>query len=116
MYNYVDDNTLSYADQDYYILINVLENKSSILILWFNINCMQANPCEFQAVAVGKKAYVKEPVFHIESANISCDEVVKLLDIDIDYQLNLDKHVKNICRKASQQLSVLKRIGFFSII
>ena len=77
---------------------------------------MQANPCEFQAVAVGKKAYVKEPVFHIESANISCDEVVKLLGIDIDYQLNLDKHVKNICRKASQQLSVLKRIVFFSII
>jgi hypothetical protein len=40
-------------------------------------------------------------------------EVVKLLGIDIDYQLNFDKHIKNICRKASQQLSVLKRIGFF---
>jgi hypothetical protein len=39
--------------------------------------------------------------------------VVKLLGIDIDYQLNFDKHIKNICRKASQQLSVLKRIGCF---
>jgi hypothetical protein len=38
---------------------------------------------------------------------------VKLLGIDIDYQLNFDKHIKNICRKASQQLSVLKRIGCF---
>jgi hypothetical protein len=38
-----------------------------------------------------------------ESANISCDEVAKLLGIDIDYQLNFDKHIKNICRKASQQ-------------
>ena len=46
--------------------------------------------------------------------NISCNEVVKLLGIDIDYQLNFDKHIKNICRKASQQLSVLKRIGCFS--
>ena len=53
------------------------------------------------------------PSFYIESANISCDEVVKLLGIDIDYQLNFDKHIKNICRKASQQLSVLKRIGCF---
>jgi hypothetical protein len=74
---------------------------------------MQTNPDKFQAIAVGKKTYAKEPVFYIESANISCDEVVKLLGIDIDYQLNFDKHIKNICRKASQQLSVLKRIGFF---
>ena len=72
-----------------------------------------ANPGKFQAIAVGKTTYAKEPVFNIESANISCDEVVKLLGIDIDYQLNFDKHIKNICRKVSQQLSILKRIGFF---
>jgi hypothetical protein len=28
LYNYVDDNTLSYADQDYNTLINVLEKES----------------------------------------------------------------------------------------
>jgi hypothetical protein len=44
LYNYADDNTLSYADQDYNTLINVLEKESSILIEWFNFNCMQANP------------------------------------------------------------------------
>jgi hypothetical protein len=67
LYNYADDNTLSYADQDYNTLINVLEKESSILIEWFNFNCMQANPDEFQAIAVGKKTYAKEPVFNIES-------------------------------------------------
>ena len=40
LYNYADDNTLSYADQDYNTLINVLEKESSILIEWFNFNCM----------------------------------------------------------------------------
>jgi hypothetical protein len=35
------------------------------------------------------------------------------LGIDIDYQLIFDKHIKHICHKASQQLSVLKRIGCF---
>ena len=39
------------------------------------------DPDKFQTIAVGKKTYVKEPVFNIESANISCDEVVKLLGI-----------------------------------
>jgi hypothetical protein len=32
-----------------------------------NINCMQANPDKFQAIAVGKKTYAKEPDFNIES-------------------------------------------------
>jgi hypothetical protein len=53
----------------------------------------------------------KTPVFKIDSAEITCDEVVKLLGID--YQLNFNYHIKNICRKASQQLNVLKRIGCF---
>jgi hypothetical protein len=37
------------------------------------------DPDKFQTIAVGKKTYVKEPVFNIESANIACDEIVKLL-------------------------------------
>jgi hypothetical protein len=48
------------------------------LIEWFNINCMQANPDKFQAIAVGKETYAKEPVFNIESANIY--HVMKLLN------------------------------------
>ena len=42
---------------------------------------------------------------------IECEDVVKLLGIDIDFQLKFGKHVNNLCRKASQQLAVLKRIG-----
>jgi hypothetical protein len=53
------------------------------------------------------EAVAKTPVFKIESAEITCDEVVKLLGIDIDYQLNFNYHIKNICRKASQQLNVV---------
>ena len=34
-----------------------------------------------------------------------------ILGIEIDYQLNFDVHVSSICRKASQQLNVLKRLG-----
>jgi hypothetical protein len=63
LYNYADDNTFSYADQDYNTLINVLEKESSILIEWFNINCMQANTDKFQAMLfaieiVNKKQYL----------------------------------------------------------
>ena len=32
------------------------------------------------------------------------------MGIDIDYQLKFDQHTSNLCRKASQQLNVLKRL------
>ena len=41
---------------------------------------------------------------------ISCDEMKLLLGIDIDYQLNFDKPIKDICHKSFAKLSVLKRI------
>ena len=35
------------------------------------------------------------------------------MGIDIDYQLKFDQHISNLCRKASQQLNVLKRLGSY---
>jgi hypothetical protein len=55
---------------------------------------MQANPEKIQAIAVGKKSFDKSPSFQIGTANISCDEVVKLLGVDIDFMLNFDCHIK----------------------
>jgi hypothetical protein len=48
---------------------------------------------------------------HIQNSDLTCEKTVKLLGIEIDYQLNFDAHVSSICRKASQQLNVLKRLG-----
>ena len=57
-------------------------DKIYALIELFNITCMQSNPYKFQVISVGKKTYTKGPVFNIESANISCDEIGKLLGVD----------------------------------
>ena len=74
---------------------------------------MQANPDKFQVLAVGKKTFEKSPSMQIQNSNLSCETVVKLLGIDIDYQLNFDLHISNLCRKASQQLNILKRLRPF---
>ena len=36
---------------------------------------------------------------------------MKLLGVDIDFNLKFDCHIQNICKKAGQQLNVLRRIG-----
>jgi hypothetical protein len=75
---------------------------------------MQANPDKFQvlAVPVGKKTYEKRPTINIQNFELTCEDSVKLLGIEIDYQLNVDTHISTICRKASQQLNI-KRLGQF---
>jgi retron-type reverse transcriptase len=50
LYNYADDNTLSYADTNINKLIKTLEEESKILINWFSINKMKANPENVQAM------------------------------------------------------------------
>ena len=47
----------------------------------------------------------------IQNSTLSCEETVKLLVIEIDYQLNFDIHISSICKKASHQLNILKRLG-----
>lgn len=75
------------------------------------MNKMQANPDKFQVLAVGKKTFEKNPSRHIQNPNLTCEKTVKLLGIEIDYQLNFYVHISSICRRASQQLNVLKRLG-----
>ena len=65
LYNYADDNTLSYVNDNYEKLTDILEKESSVLIDWFKFNCMQANPDKFQVIAVGNKTHAKIPVFKI---------------------------------------------------
>jgi hypothetical protein len=72
---------------------------------------MQANPEKFQVLAVGKKTFDKNLKIWIQNSTLSCEETVKLLGIEIDYQLNFDIHISSICRKVSQQLNILKRVG-----
>jgi hypothetical protein len=69
---------------------------------------MQANPYKFQFLAVGRKTYDKIPSIHIQNFNLTCESTVKLLGIDIDYQLNFDAHISTICRKASQLMPLKK--------
>ena len=74
---------------------------------------MKANPDKFYAICIGKKTHDNIESFQIGKTNIKCDDSVTLLGINIDYMLKFDAHVSEICKKASKQLAVLKRLGGF---
>ena len=72
---------------------------------------MKANPDKFQTLALGWKTFENKPKFKIGEAEIECEETVKLLGVEIDYNLKYDTHISAMCKKASQQINALKRIG-----
>ena len=92
-------------------MIFKLSEDSVLLIRWFLNNKMKANPEIIQAIAVGEKTKDEDVAFNLENNVIKFEENVKLLGVTIDFQLNFNVHVSNICKSASTQLNVLKRIG-----
>ena len=113
IYNYADDNTLSFIYHNLEVFKNVLEDESYILIDWFFKNFMKANPTKFQAICIGKNAHDSFTSFNIDSVEIKCEDNATLLGINIDFMLRFDDHVSEICKKASKQLAVLKHLGRF---
>ena len=73
----------------------------------------ESQPDKFQAICIGKKAHDNIESFQIGQTNIKCEENVTLLGINIYFMLKFDNHVAEICKKASKQLAVLKRLGSF---
>ena len=76
LFNYADDNYLSFSLPDFVTLLTVLEQESRVLIDWFSRNCMEANPEKFQAFAVGEKTYGEKPTFKTGETEIECEKTV----------------------------------------
>ena len=93
-------------------LREILQGESILLIQWFTQNLMKANADKFQAICIGQKSHDAISSFKLNATFIKCDDNVSLLGVDIDFMLNFNDHISDICRKASQ-LAVLKRIGRF---
>ena len=57
-----------------------------------------------------RKTHEKNLSFMLQGNKIDCEYEVKLLGVTFDFKLTFNSHVSHICKKASQQLNVLKRI------
>ena len=58
---------------------------------------MKANPDKFQAIPIGKKTKNENISFNLNSNIIKCEDEVKLLAVTIDFELNVNTHIANIC-------------------
>ena len=109
LYNDADYNTRPHFDT----MKQTLDAGGSALVDWFAANQMEATPDKYQGIAVGKKAYALKPTFNFKGADIECTDDLKLLGVTIDYRLNFDKHISNLCKRQHVKSTVLRRVTFF---
>ena len=109
VYNYADDNTLSYCHEDILLVKEKLELASEQAITWFKSNYMKANPDKFQAICFSRNNAQVD--FQIETNTIKNNEVVKLLGLNIDKKLSFSQHISIITKKAARQINALQRIS-----
>ena len=111
IYNYADDNCVSYAHNDIDIIKNVLECDVKKMLYWFKINSLEANLSKFQSMLL-KNKNVNAEDFNIIVDNDTIDLTVSMnvLGINIDDKLNFKSHVSNMCNKAGRQFNVLQRL------
>ena len=108
--NYADDNHLCNSRKSSDELRIVIENDAIRAFTWFDANNMDANPDKFQLIAMNRKGTIDLSVF-ISGNIISSSNSMKVLGVDLDTKLSFNKHVSNICGKASAQINVLKRLS-----
>ena len=107
--NFADDNTFYDCGED---LSNILENLKhdlKILLKWFRINSLQANPGKFQFIVLGKKKRNLVELI-INTTEIEESRKVVLLGITIDNLLIFNEHIDNLCSTANYKLHALRRI------
>ena len=108
LYNYADDNVISYECNSVSTLKSVLENNLSHLLNWFTLNGMKANPNKFQLISFGNTA-----MNHLTVGDITIykQPYIKYLGILVDEKLSFANHVENVCIKASRQVNALMRLS-----
>ena len=105
--NYADDTTPYACGENIRVVISELQSLAFRLFKRFENNHMKANPGKSHILLSNKKT---EKVKKINDVVITSSVEEKLLGITLDSELKFEKHITDICNKASQKIHVLSRI------
>ena len=102
--NFADDDILYKSSPNLSLVLNSLEHDLLIVLNWFKVNLLKANPNKFQFMVLGERkvSYIDAKL----KAVISSKDKVVLLEITICNKIR-SSYNKNFCKKASYKLHAL---------
>ena len=108
--NFVDATTIDSCSPYFEEAILKLSNDTHLILNWFRINSMVANPGKFQIMFLDSNIDCRKITFMIESKRVKSRSEVKQLGITIDDKLSFTSHIENLCSTAHNRLPALARI------
>ena len=78
-----------------------MEGSSTTLIQWFDNNILKSNADKCHLVISSNE----KVTLHVGEYDIKNSKCEKLLGVKLDWKLNFDDHISDICQKASVQLN-----------
>ena len=112
LYNYADDNSMSYASLNVTDVLSCLKRDCDNAVKWFEVNGMQANPSKFQFMVMSNGTVDKECIsICINESLLKPESHVKVLGVTLDDRLTFNEHVSVCCSKTARQLNALSRIS-----
>jgi len=109
LYNYADDNTVSYSCDSASELKITLEKYGNEMTDWFTRNGMSANPDKYQVIIFGHKEDCPTNIT-IKGNSIVSQPQVNLLGISIDSNLTFNMQIDDVCKKAGRQINAVMRL------
>ena len=101
VYNYADDTSAGCSGKSVNEVYQNLQNVMSILLQWFKLNYLKANPTKFQLIVFNENV----------TKCIDLADNVKLLGVEIDHCLTFHDHISSLCARAGRQLGALARMS-----
>ena len=113
IFNYADDNSLSFHHRDLTTIKNTLESACNDALDWFDLNLMKANPDKFQAIVLSRRTDAMPSLlkFCVKDTKISPDHCVKLLGVVLDDKLSFSSHITALCKRTARQIGALRRVA-----
>ena len=111
IYNYADDNCISYSSDTIDDIRKFLTNDIIVFMNWFKQNSLKANPEKFQSMLISSHGCdVGGLMINVENTITSSSEEMKVLGVTIDDKLNFTEHISDVCTKAGRQLNIHQRL------
>ena len=107
--SYADNTTPYISGTNIKEVIETLENISITMFSWFKFNGIKANSDECHLLLSSDEKCNASFGNHL----IESSKQQKLLGVPLDNNLKFEKHINNLCTKASQKLGALCRIYSF---
>ena len=113
VYNYADDNTLSYIGKDIEQIKSKLKVDCLASMQWFESNNMKANAGKFQLMFLSKSDSYSNVTLNFETCVIQASTKINILGVEFDDKLKFNYHIDEVCNQTSKQINALKRMRHF---